>query len=125
MTGNDSERVEKFIDDIGSVNTRFHSILLTLREIFLESGVDLEEGIKYGGLVFSRDSKLIGGIYIYKSHLSIEFSQGADFDDPEGLLQGSGKFRRHLKYTSENDIQANQSEAFIKQACCRKSNCSA
>jgi|SRR5690554_185362 len=125
MAQNDPEIVEQFIYDIESVNTQFHSILLTLRGFFLTFGPDLEEGIKYGGLVFSRGGKLVGGIYVYKNHLSIEFSQGANFEDPDSLLEGSGKFRRHLKYTCDQDIQANQSEAFIKQACSPTSNCPA
>ncbi|WP_020407806.1 DUF1801 domain-containing protein [Hahella ganghwensis] len=125
MTQNNPDLIHQFLEDIESVNADFHQVLLKLRRHFLSFGPDLEEGIKYGGLVFSRDGKLVGGIYVYKNHLSIEFSQGAEFDDPNGLLEGTGKFRRHLKFNSEKDIEANQSEFFIKQACHLKSDCPA
>ena len=55
---------------------------------YLES----EEEIKYGGLVYIIDNRLFSGIFLRNNHISIEFDNGAD-----KLLEGKGKFRRHLK----------------------------
>ncbi|MEX2964205.1 DUF1801 domain-containing protein [Microbulbifer sp. TYP-18] len=119
-----AKNVEEFIQDIAISNANLHGILIELRKLFGSCGQDLAEGIKYGGLVFAKNERLVGGIFIYKNHLSLEFGQGAEFDDPDGLLEGKGKFRRHLKFTSEKDIEPNQTKAFIKQACRLNANCS-
>lgn len=63
-------------------------------------------GEKYGGIVFTlKDSKqLIGGVFTYKKHVGIEFSFGYLLHDPDNKLQGSGKFRRHLRAQNQQDI---------------------
>jgi hypothetical protein len=33
----------------------------------------------------------------FTAHVSVGFFQGAELPDPEGLLEGSGKFMRHVK----------------------------
>ena len=88
----------------------------TIRTLFLKENSQLTEDIKYGGIIFNSADKLIGGIYPYKEHISIEFSQGASFSDPSKLLEGKGKMRRHLKIQNFNDIQAKNTLFFIKQA---------
>ena len=75
---------------------------------------------KYGGEVLAHDSdsdkKFVGGIYVYKDHVSLEFSQGASINDPDGRLEGKGKNRRHLKFEAVNDVADKGAEGFLKQA---------
>jgi hypothetical protein len=75
---------------------------------------------KYGGEVLAHDpdsdKKFVGGIYVYKDHVSLEFSQGASFNDPDGRLEGKGKNRRHLKFEAVNDVADKGAEGFLKQA---------
>ena len=75
---------------------------------------------KYGGEVLAHDpdsdKKFVGGIYVYKDHVSLEFSQGASFNDPDGRLEGKGKNRRHLKFEVVNDVADKGAEGFLKQA---------
>ena len=77
----------------------------------------------YGGTVFEAEhgvpATLMGGVFAAKSHVTLELSHGADFDDPRGLLEGKGKFRRHLKLTSIDDIVAKDCAGFIAQAAAR------
>lgn len=119
MIQSDKKNVDQFIADIGMLNADFHRMFTRLRQYFKRHGADLDEGIKYGGLVFSRNNRLVGGIYVYKKHLSVEFSHGAEFSDPKKLLQGGGKFRRHIKFFEEKDITENEAETFIRLACNR------
>jgi len=109
-------RIEDFLADIQFVSTEQFEILVSIRELFSEASGDLAEDIKYGGLVFSMSNALVGGIFAYKKHLSIEFSHGANFDDPYGLLEGVGKHRRHLKIYRRDDIDEKKSSYYIKQA---------
>ncbi|MEX3016906.1 DUF1801 domain-containing protein [Gymnodinialimonas hymeniacidonis] len=75
---------------------------------------------KYGGEVFVPDPNqpkaFVGGVFIYKDHVSVEFSHGATFDDPGGLLAGKGKARRHVKLESAADLDAKSVEGFLRQA---------
>jgi hypothetical protein len=48
--------------------------------------------------------------------VSLEFSQGASFDDPDGRLEGKGKGRRHLKLAKVEDAMGKDAERFLKQA---------
>ncbi len=74
----------------------------------------------YGGLVFERElgvhRSLMCGLYAYSEHMSIEFSRGAQLADPMGVLEGSGKARRHIKLRSMGDILAKDVEGYIDRA---------
>ncbi|HJN25298.1 MAG TPA: DUF1801 domain-containing protein [Rhodospirillales bacterium] len=106
-------------DYILDLKTNSHTqgdIAENLVALFRKHGPDLEEDIKYGGIVFLKEGKIIGGIFSYKDHLSVEFSRGAQFDDPNSRLEGKGKHRRHLKFRDLDDIQSQDTETFIQQA---------
>jgi hypothetical protein len=81
---------------------------------------DIALAEKYGGTVFMMDAAVPGslasGVFAYKDHVSVEFSNGATFDDPKGLLNGKGKARRHVKLHSLNDLEAKDVAGFLAQA---------
>jgi len=41
---------------------------------------------------------------VYAKHLNLGFYWGAQMDDPEGVLEGSGKQLRHIKIRSQADL---------------------
>jgi hypothetical protein len=110
------QKVNDFISDIQSLNHEFAEIIELIRDMFTEESEELLLGIKYGGLVFFQKGELIGGVFPYKKHLSIEFSNGADFSDPTSKLEGKGKKRRHLKIIKADDIDTKNALYFVKQA---------
>ena len=91
-----------------------------LKEIVEQIAPDVRFVPKYCGEVLAcnldSDKKLVGGIYVYKDHVQLEFSQGASFDDPDGRLEGKGKGRRHLKLAKVEDVMGKDAEGFLKQA---------
>jgi len=112
----DNEKVDNFLRDTQALSSGSFEIIMAIRQLFLDASPDLGEDIKYGGLVFLQSATLIGGIFLYKNHLSIEFSNGAQFDDPEKMLDGKGKLRRHLKIFSLSDIENKKVNRFVEQA---------
>ncbi|MBL1419565.1 MAG: DUF1801 domain-containing protein [Alphaproteobacteria bacterium] len=74
----------------------------------------------YGGLVFELEDAVhktqIVGIFISKKHVSFAFTNGYLLNDPESLLEGGGKYRRHLKLRSFNDIDDKNLTGFFNQA---------
>ena len=75
---------------------------------------------KYGGKLFTlKPTEKEGqfcGVYIYKSHVRLSFSNGASLADPAKLLEGNGKLRRHINIKSISDINVKQLGKLIKQS---------
>jgi hypothetical protein len=74
----------------------------------------------YGGIVFELEAgnpkTMICGHFTYKNHVSLEFGKGYELQDPKHVLEGKGKYRRHIKLTSQSDIRANSVRSMIEQA---------
>ena len=47
--------------------------------------------------------------------MSFEFGEGYKMNDPENLLEGVGKFRRHLKIKNIENITDKNVKFFIEQ----------
>lgn len=109
--------VETHLRDLREHSFEFHDIVLRVRSLFLEACPGLTEAVKYGGIVFLKNGGLIGGIFVYKEHVSVEFSHGASFHDPDAILEGKGKYRRHIKLHDLDDIEARDLAGFIVEAC--------
>jgi hypothetical protein len=81
---------------------------------------DVHLGEKYGGTVFMTDPDIagsfVGGVFASKAHVSVEFSNGVAFRDPDGVLEGKGKARRHVKLRSLADIDDKDVAGFLAQA---------
>ena len=116
MNISSNARVNDFLTDLQFISAEQFDMMILIRGMFLKSNKNLVEDIKYGGLTFNLSGTLIGGIYAYKEHVSIEFSNGADFTDLDSILDGKGKKRRHVKIHTSSDISKKNSEYFINQA---------
>ena len=108
-------KVKSFLDDLQMSNEAHFEIFLKIREIVLNVSPDLEDDIKYGGLVFLEGNLLICGIFSYREHLSIEFGRGVELDDPNKLLEGNGKYRKHLKIYNMNDVENKDVKGFVEK----------
>lgn len=91
-----------------------YEIVSALRDLILKDKPTTEE-IKYGGLLYSND-KPYTGIFVYTNHVTLEFSDGASLKDPKQMLQGTGKYRRNIKFTSVEDIDQKAVRTLLKQA---------
>lgn len=74
----------------------------------------------YGGTIIELKAGVfksrVSGIYVYADHVSLEFTKGGSLDDPKIILEGTGKFRRHLKLRTLEDIHKKSCQSFLKQA---------
>ncbi len=108
-------KVEQFITDTKDIDAEKGEIVLALRALVHDLTKTVDESIKYGGIVFTEEGELLSGIFVYKKHISLEFSFGAELNDPNVLLEGKGKLRRHLKFTSKQDLETKMPLFYIKQ----------
>lgn len=52
----------------------------------------------------------------FTAHVNVGFFRGAEFADPDGLLDGTGKFMRHVKLRPECDVDAAALKRLIETA---------
>jgi len=116
MSANTNDPIESFIQDVLFIDEKQGENLVSLRKAILNISPDAQEEIKYGGLVFNVDAKLICGVFVRKKHISLEFSFGLMMTDSDGILEGNGKYRRHLKIFYKKDIKAKKVKSFVRQA---------
>jgi len=107
-------KVQEFLEQTKLRDHVKYEVLDTLRQKVFEQYPKVEERMMYGGIIFSLKEDF-GGVFLYKNHVSFEFSYGYKLDDPELLLEGGGKFRRHLKLKSLEDIATKKVDFFVKQ----------
>jgi hypothetical protein len=53
---------------------------------------------------------------VYTAHVNVGFFQGASLPDPAGLLQGTGKYMRHVKIRPVAPLDGSALEALIVSA---------
>ena len=53
----------------------------------------------------------------FKAHVNVGFFRGAELDDPAGLLEGSGRFMRHVKLRPQQEVDSTALERLIDASC--------
>ncbi len=109
------EQIEGFIHDLDMYSAEHARIVEEVRDIYSTIQPDIGEKFIYGGIGFFIDGRHVGGVYGNKKHVSIVFSRGNELSDPNGLLEGNGKYRRHLKAVVHNDVAAKAVRFFVAQ----------
>jgi len=77
------------------------------------------EVIKWGIPVYELDgerSRVVCAIKAAKAHVNLQFEKGAMLDDPEGMLEGTGKLMRHVKLRPGEKIKKSAIREMLKQA---------
>ena len=116
MTLSQDPKVRSFLSELELIESENHRTVLEIRKIFFDNFADVQEKIMYGGIIFFNKTEMFSGIFVYKNHISVEFSRGSEMKDPEHRLEGKGKFRRHLKILSFGDISGKDVAYYIKQS---------
>ncbi len=114
MAKSESSKVLDFINKIKMVDPSKHKVLEGIRKIVFEHYPKIKEHMMYGGILFKLDED-VAGVFVYKHHVSLEFSYGYKFEDPDKLLDGGGQYRRHLKFKSMDEVQTKNIDFFVKQ----------
>ncbi len=80
-------------------------------EVMRKCGDEVRELLHDGCPVACLGDAPFGYVNVFTSHVNVGFFHGAALSDPEGLLQGSGKFMRHVKLRPRmaiNDAELNK-----------------
>lgn len=109
-----NSRIETLLEDFKAVSDEKYQVVKKVVELAQKLNSHVKLDVKYGGIVFLTNNKLVSGVFLYKNHVSVEFSNGNELKDSSGLLEGKGKNRRHLKLFSVEDIESKKLESFLK-----------
>ena len=92
------------------------TIIKALRRFVKKTAPDLEESVKWGNGCWLRGTGPVSYVYSGEDHVQFGFFNGAALRDPKGLLQGQGKFVRHIKLRKASDLDERAFGALLRQA---------
>lgn len=101
---------------IGLLSTSQRDIAAQLRALIRTYYPRLDEDIKWYVPVYSLGTTPIVSIEAFKAHVPLKFFKGAQLEDREGLLEGTGKGVRHIKFRSPEDVDEGKIRALIDEA---------
>lgn len=81
-----------------------------------ECGDDVRELIHDGAPTACVTDAAFAYVNAFKAHVNVGFFRGAELADPAGLLEGTGKYMRHVKLRPDRDIDAAALTALIQSA---------
>jgi hypothetical protein len=91
-------------------------LIRALRKLVKKTAPKLVESVKWGnGVWLGKDWPVIF-IHAERDHLQFGFFGGSTLSDPKGLLQGNGKFVKHIKICANSDIDAPALSRLIREA---------
>ena len=79
-------------------------------------GGDVREVLHDGHPTLCIGDAAFGYVNAFKDHVNVGFFRGAELADPAGLLEGAGKFMRHVKLRPDSPVQAAALEALVEAA---------
>ena len=85
-------------------------------EVMRNCGDDVRELLHDGHPTACVGDAAFGYVNAFKAHVNVGFFRGAEIADPERLLEGTGKFMRHVKLRPESDVDATALMKLIETA---------
>src|SRR5688572_23654893 len=85
-------------------------------EVMRECGDDVRELLHDGHPTACVGEAAFGYVNAFTAHVNVGFFRGAELQDPNRLLEGTGKMMRHVKLRPDIDIDADALQRLIKTA---------
>src|SRR6476620_4621460 len=85
-------------------------------EVMRACGDDVRELLHDGHPTACVGDAAFAYVNAFKAHVNVGFFRGAEIADPQRLLEGTGKFMRHVKLRPERDIDATALMKLIETA---------
>lgn len=105
--------VDEFVKT--KVLPKYQPIVEELRTLIRQTAPEVKEVMSYG-IPNYRGKRGIAVISPAKTHITLAFSRGAEFEDKYGLLEGVGKVSKNVRFRDVKDINKEALRYYIKQA---------
>jgi hypothetical protein len=86
-------------DELGALAQRWFDVIR-------DCGSDVRELLHDGHPTACVTDAAFAYVNAFRDHVNVGFFRGAQLDDPSGLLEGTGRFMRHVKLRPERAIDA-------------------
>lgn len=84
--------------------------------VIRQCGDDMREVLHDGHPTACIDDAGFAYVNAFKAHVNVGFFRGAEIPDPEKLLEGTGRFMRHVKIRPDSDLNAKALTKLINDA---------
>ena len=91
--------MQKHSGELGAIAQRWF-------EIMRGCGDDVQELLHDGHPTACVGDAAFAYVNAFKAHVNVGFFRGAEIADPEGLLEGTGRFMRHVKLRPDRAVDA-------------------
>jgi hypothetical protein len=86
-------------------------------DVMRRCGDDVKELLHDGHPTACVDDAAFAEVNAFTRHVNVGLFLGAEMADPAGLLEGTGRFMRHVKLRPGEPVDAPALEALIARAC--------
>jgi hypothetical protein len=91
--------MQEHADELGAIARRWF-------EVMRDCGADVRELMHDGQPTACVGDAAFAYVSAWKAHVNVGFFRGAEIADPNGLLEGTGKFMRHVKLGPGRNVDA-------------------
>jgi hypothetical protein len=95
---------------------RNQAVIRGLRKLVKRIAPELQESVKWGNGCWVQGKAPVAYVYSAPDHVQCGFFAGSALEDPNRLLQGQGKFVRHIKLRKRSDIDESAFGSLLRQA---------
>lgn len=113
----------EYLEFLSPYDSRIRELALATRRLVLEEAPDSMEliydaynAVATGFSFTARPSDAFIHIAVYPHWVNLGFNRGSELDDPQGVLQGSGRWIRHIRISKVGDLERPTLRAFVKAA---------
>lgn len=85
-------------------------------EVIRNCGDDVRELLHDDYPTLCVDDAAFAYVNVFTAHVNVGFFRGAELDDPDGMLVGTGRYMRHVKLRPDADVNADALTAMISLA---------
>jgi len=96
-------------DELGAMAQRWF-------EVMRDCGDDVRELLHDGAPTACVGDAAFAYVNAFKAHVNVGFFRGAEIADPERMLEGTGRFMRHVKLRPERDVDTTALMKLIEAA---------
>jgi hypothetical protein len=84
--------------------------------VMRECGADVRELLHDGHPTACVGDAAFAYVNVFRAHVNVGFFRGAELADPAGLLEGAGRFMRHVKLCPGRDLNTPALKKLIEAA---------
>jgi hypothetical protein len=109
-----------FDDYLRDQSPRNQTIVRALRRFVRFAEPQLIESVKWGNGCWLAGTEPVAFVYGDAACVQFGFLTGSSLVDPSGLLEGTGRYVRHIKVRKASDIDRSAFGALLRQAAARR-----